>query len=211
MIPIDVIVNCFAKGDNFIAGSVKIKCKSTEMSIVQQNQKHRTQNCASSAAANSQKTHKVSTMSIDLFSKPSDDWHSLIIVLLGLRSETVQDIFGTKWIWPHAEYSVGSSRRLHTPSRHSNQPSSGSRVSLHSWPAYCCRRERYSPDHAFNIHLKVEAWQCRAERSCIVCSTIFQSQHDSTKPTAAVQILGFPTHTWRWQYEIFYCSETYTN
>jgi hypothetical protein len=64
------------------------------------------------------------------------------------------------------------------------------------------------PDHAFDIHRKVEAWQCRAERSCIMCSTIFQSLQDSTKLTAVVQILGFSTHTWRWQYEVFYCSET---
>jgi hypothetical protein len=56
--------------------------------------------------------------------------------------------------------------------------------------------------------VRLSIWQCRAERSCIMCSTIFQSQHDSTKPTGAVQILGFSTHTWQWQYEVFYCSET---
>ncbi len=62
----------------------------------------RMQNCAISATANSQKTQQVSTMSIVLSLKPNDDFYSLIIVLLVLRSETFQDIFETKWIWPDA-------------------------------------------------------------------------------------------------------------
>ncbi len=168
----------------------------------------RMQNCASSATANSRKTQQVSTMSIVLSLKPNDDFYSLIIVLLVLRSETFQDIFETKWIWPHAKYSVRSSSWIFTSSRHPDQPSSWSGVPLHSWPAYCGRRERYSPDHAFDIHRQVEAWQCRAKRSCIVCSAIFQSQQDTTKPTATVQILGISTPTWRRQYAVFYCPTT---
>jgi hypothetical protein len=39
-------------------------------------------------------------------------------------------------------------------------------------------------------------------------TTVFQSQQDTTKPTATVQILGISTPTWRRQYAVFYCPTT---
>jgi hypothetical protein len=62
--------------------------------------------------------------------------------------------------------------------------------------------QRYLPDHTFDIHREVEAWQPRAKRSCDMCPPIIQSQQYTTKPTAAVQILGLSTYTWRQQHEV---------